>query len=225
MQIRKLQPPQEGKTFWTVQLENGHALQIGEGEVVSFGLYAGMELEEDQLSALQEAAARSAVRTRALDLLSARPLSRKELLQKLTARPRQNPARPNQPPKPAVKAEDAQAAADWLEELGYLDDAAYARSVVQHYAAKGYGPRRLQDELFRRGVDREHWDQALETLPEPDNAIDAFLQKRLGGQEALDRKDLKRASDALVRRGFRYEEIRDGLRRYEEFLEEQENPF
>ena len=211
MRIRKLQPPGEGKALWYVFLEDGPTLQLAESEVAAFGLYTGMAVPEDQLAALQAAAARSAVRARALALLAARPLSRKELIDKLTARPRQNPA---------IPAEDAQAAADWLEDLGYLDDAAYARSVVRHYAAKGYGPRRLQDELFRRGVDREHWAQALEELPEPDSAIDAFLQKRLGGLDTLDRRDLKRASDALIRRGFRYEEIRAGLRRYEEQLEE-----
>jgi len=40
-----------------------------------------------------------------------------------------------------------------LKALGYLDDWAYARAYVQgRLAGRGYGPRRLQAELRRRGV-------------------------------------------------------------------------
>ena len=43
-------------------------------------------------------------------------------------------------------------------------------------------------------------------------AIDAFLEKKLKGSR--DPKEIKRASDALARRGFSWSEISDGLRRY-----------
>ena len=36
--------------------------------------------------------------------------------------------------------------------LGLLNDRAYAETLVRHYAAKGYGPYRLREELRRRGV-------------------------------------------------------------------------
>ena len=42
--------------------------------------------------------------------------------------------------------------------------------------------------------------------------IDAFLEKKLKGSH--DPKDVKRASDALARRGFAWPEISDALRRY-----------
>lgn len=40
---------------------------------------------------------------------------------------------------------------DRLEELGLLDDQRYACTVVRHYSGKGYGVRKLQDELYRPG--------------------------------------------------------------------------
>ncbi|MCI9655177.1 MAG: RecX family transcriptional regulator, partial [Lawsonibacter sp.] len=108
----------------------------------------------------------------------------------------------------------AQEIADWLEDLGYLDDAAYAREVAELYTRKGYGVRKIRDELYRRGVPRELWDEALEQIKEEDNAsaIDAFLEKKLRGSH--DPKDVKRASDALARRGYRWPEISGALRRY-----------
>ena len=101
-----------------------------------------------------------------------------------------------------------------MEELGYLNEPEYAGRIVQHYARKGFGERKIRDELYRRGVPRELWDEALAQIEEEDNvfAIDAFLEKKLKGSH--DPKDVKRASDALARRGFAWPEISDALRRY-----------
>ena len=148
-------------------------------------------------------------------LLAARPLSRKELVDKLTARPR------SRDKEPLADRETAQAAADRLEELGYLNDQAYAHTVAEHYAAKGCGPSRIREELYRRGVPREFWDEALEGLDAPDDAIDAFLQKKLRGADLTDPRSYQRAADALARRGFRWEDIKDGLRRYGGAMEEE----
>ena len=215
MRIEKLVPSQRVQGRWLCTLDDGTLLRLGEGEVVRFALYAGMELTDALYDQLDEAARYAAVRERALDLIAARPLSRRELLDKLTAKPRDPKKRPADP-APAV------AAADWLEGLGYLNDAEYARTVVKHYAAKGYGVRKLRDELWKRGVPREHWDAALAELAESgqgEEAIDALLRQKLKGR-APDEKELKRASDALARRGYRWEEIKAALRRYGADIEE-----
>ena len=113
----------------------------------------------------------------------------------------------------------ADAVADRLEELGLLNDESYAVQVARHYAAKGYGARKIRDELFRRGVPREYWDAALEGLDDPTQAIEAFLEKKLRGWTG-DPKELKRAADALARRGFSWNDISAALRRYEERIGE-----
>ena len=198
MRIRKLAPSGRVEGRWLCHLEDGTILRLGESEVVAFGLGTGKELSGAELSALTEAARAAQVREKAVELLSARPLSRKELVEKLTARPR------NREKEPLCGREAAEAAADWLEGLGYLDDG----------AAKGYGPGRIREELYRRGVPRDCWDGALEGLSGPEEAIDAFLQKKLRGAELSDPKVRRRAADALARRGYRWEDISAGLRRY-----------
>ena len=110
--------------------------------------------------------------------------------------------------------------ADWLEDLGYLNDGEYAKTIARHYSAKGYGDRKIQDELFRRGVPRQHWEAALAEAQEPEEGIDDFLRKRFRGRTP-DQKDLKRASDALARRGYRWDEIREGLNHYGAGIEEE----
>ncbi len=200
MVIEELKPSKRVEGRWLAVLEDGSILRVGEGEVIDFALCAGKELSEEEAERLQAAARRSSLKAKAIDLLMKRPQSRKELGRKL---------------KEWEAADgEIQLICDRMEELGYLDEEEYAGRIVRHYAAKGFGERKLRDELYRRGIPRELWDEALGQIQEEDSAcvIDAFLEKKLKGSH--DPKDVKKASDALARRGYRWPEISDALRRY-----------
>ena len=199
MIIRELKPSQRVEGRWLAFLEDGAILRLSENEVIDFALYAGKELSEEESAALQDSVRRSALKGKTIELLSRKPQSRKEVERKLT--------------QWEASEEEAAALCDRMEELGYLDDSAYAARVVRHYSAKGYGERKLRDELYRRGVPRDLWDAALEQAESPDGAIDAFVAKKLAGKE-LDRKELKKVSDALARRGYQWNDISAALRRY-----------
>ena len=58
MKLLKLAPSQRVQGRWLLHLEDGSLLRGGENEVVSFGLYAGMELSGERLEELCAAAAR-----------------------------------------------------------------------------------------------------------------------------------------------------------------------
>ena len=201
MRISKLSASKHKKGRILVQLEGGELLRVGEREVAVFGLYAGKELTAEEKTALEQAARESGLKDRALSLLTARPLSRKELTDRLLERA-------------DATEEEAEAVADELERLGLLNDRAYAETLVRHYSAKGYGPYRLREELRRRGVPRAYWDEVLEELDDPAEAIDALLRQKLRGR-TVDRKELKRASDYLARKGYSWTDISAALRRYD----------
>ena len=137
-------------------------------------------------------------RNRALRLLDKRDYSRKMLLDKLTEK--------------GISPADAEEAADWLCSVGLVDDRRYAGLVVRHYAAKGYGERRVRDELYRRGVPKELWDEALAEMPEQDDALDRLIRSKLGGKEPS-KENLSRVSAALQRRGYGWQEIREAIER------------
>ena len=99
----------------------------------------------------------------------------------------------------------------WLEEMGVIDDGRYAAAVVRRYVAKGYGAGRIRLELSRRGIDRELWDGAFEEMPEEKEALDKMVQAKL--QTLPDRKELKKFTDKLLRRGFSWDEIKEALDR------------
>ena len=201
MRISKLTASKHKKGRILVQLEGGELLRVGEREVAAFGLYAGKELTAEERSALEQAARESGLKDRALSLLTARPLSRKELIDRLIERA-------------DATEKEAEAVADELERLGLLNDRTYAETLVRHYSARGYGPYRLREELRRRGVPRAYWDEALDNLDDPAEAIDALLRQKLRGRTA-DRKELKRASDYLARKGYSWNDISAALRRYD----------
>ena len=136
----------------------------------------------------------------ALALLNRRDYSREELLKKLLEK--------------GEEPEAAEAAVERLTELGFVDDARYARLIVRHYAAKGYGPRCVKQELHHRGIPAELFDEAMEQMPEQDETVDRLLRSRLKS-EAPDRGELKKASDFLLRKGYSWDEINAALRRYQ----------
>ena len=199
MVIRELKPSQRVEGRWLAFLEDGTLLRLSENEVIDFALYAGKELTQEETAALQESARRSALKGKTIELLSRKPQSRKELERKLV--------------QWEAADEEIAAICDRMEELGYLNDAAYALRVVRHYSAKGYGERKLRDELYRRGVPRALWDEALKQAEPSDAAMDAFIAKKLAGKTP-DRTELKKISDALARRGYRWDDISAALRRY-----------
>ena len=176
-----------------VFLEDGACLRITEQELLDFGLRPGDELDGGALERLKEAAGVSNVKVTAADLVGKRAMSRRELEKKLLE-------------KGASQAE-ARYAAEWLEAIGALDDRDYAALLSRHCGQMGWGPDRVREKLREKGVPRELWDEALAELPEAAGQIDAFLGGKLRGR-LPEAKEKKRLTDALLRRGFSWGDVR-----------------
>ena len=199
MVIQELKPSKRAQGRWLAVLEDGSILRVGESEVLDFALCAGRELTDEEGEALLASARRGEWKGKALDTISRKPCSRRELERKLK--------------EWGADCGETAAICDRMEELGYLNDAAYAGMVARHYAAAGYGEKKIREELYRRGLPRELWEGALEQLEDPASAIDAFIAKKTAGK-IPDRKELEKISAALARRGYSWSDIRDALGRY-----------
>lgn len=180
-------------------MEDGSILRVSEQEVLDCGLYAGKELSEEEAQKLLDGASRSEWKEKTIRLLMGKPQSRRETERKLE--------------QWGADEESAAVICDRMEELGFLDDVRYAKQVVKHYSAKGFGERKLRDELYRRGIPREFWQEVLEDCRENGDSLDRFIEKKLSGKP-LDRANLKKVSDALARRGFSWSEINEAMRRF-----------
>ena len=198
MRITRLYTPSGDPEHVRAVLDHEEELKVDADMVATFGLYVGMELDGETLDALRAAIARRKTRNRALRLAGSRPMSRKELTDRLRRR--------------GSTEEDAAEAADWMEHLGAVDDGEYARMIVRHYSEKGFGPAKVRSELYRRGIPKELWEDALGELPEEEETIERVLEARLSPHP--DGEEIKKLMGFLQRRGFGYETIRAALGRY-----------
>lgn len=199
MRLLKLTPSQRDPNRYGAEFEDGERLAVTVALIADYSLFTGCELDDEAYAALKVDASRMKIRERALRILGSRNMSRREMIDRL-----------------GEKGEDPAAAeetADWLISLGALNDGEYAAMIVRHYASKGYGAMRIRGELYRRGIEKELWEEALDVLPDMEASAYDALKAKLRGSTP-DRKELKRALDALLRRGFSWEEVRAAKTRY-----------
>lgn len=198
--VTKITPSGRVKNRFYIDFDDGQSLTVGINQIADYSIYTGRVLDAQEYETLSRDAQRGEARTQALRMLGARPMSKKEVADKLRHR--------------GVDAEISEDTVGWLEKIGAVNDEEYAGQIVRHYAAKGYGMGRIKDELYRRGVPRELWDAALEEMPDTDDTVYRLLASRLK-TENPGRDEMAKAANALYRRGFSWDEIKRAINMFE----------
>lgn len=189
----KTAPDRAGR-YW-VTFDDGSKMGLYRQTVEDFALYPGKELDEQEAEALRTAAGQMSAKMRAVRIVSAASVSRRDLEARLVR-----------------KGEDPQQAKEavaWMEDLHLVDDRATAEQVVSSCISKGYGLARAKQALYEKRIPKEYWDEALADYPDQTEKITAFLKSRLDADS--DEKQVRRAVDALIRRGHSYGTIRRAL--------------
>ena len=189
----KTSPDRAGR-YW-VTFDDGSKMGLYRQTVEDFALYSGKELDEQEAEALRTAAGQMSAKMRAVRIVSAASVSRRDLEARLVR-----------------KGEDPQQAKEavaWMEDLHLVDDRATAEQVVSSCISKGYGLMRAKQALYEKRIPKEYWDEALADYPDQTEKITAFLKSRLDADS--DEKQFRRAVDALIRRGHSYGTIRRAL--------------
>lgn len=151
------------------------------------------EISFEELDEMIKKSDRYRAKEKALYLLTYRDHSKKELCEKINK---------------TLPKDSAKAAADYMEEIGLLDDERYAKnyaeSLLNH---KGFGKRRIFHELEAKGVDRDTIEQIISELCfSPEEKITEIIEKKYP-QAIDDEKVYNRAVNALIRYGYQYSEI------------------
>ena len=205
MKISKIEKSKHKQERVLVYTEEGDLLRITEAELLRFGLYKGMELPTELAEELIKSGKSSENRSYAAHLASNRLISVQEITEKLKNR--------------GADEEEAAEIAEWLVQMGAVNDAAYAGVIARHYATMGYGAARVEQELYRHGIPKPLWDNALENLQDPAEAIEKFARGKLKGKP-LDREMGRKLAAALQRRGFSWGDIRPVLNKLGQEIEE-----
>ena len=205
MKIKRIEASKYVQERVLVYPEEGDPLRITRAELLQFGLHQGMDLPPELVVELEKSYKRSSLRAKGAQLASGRMLSKKELREKLVRK--------------GAGEEEAQDIAAWLEELGAVDEEAYAGILVRHYAAAHYGKKRIVQELQRRGIPCELMEEALAQLPQPLEAIEGYIAAKYKGR-SLDFDERRKLGNTLLRRGFDWHDIRPVLNALGEEIEE-----
>ncbi len=195
MRINSLKnTPDRAGRYW-VTFDDGTRLGLYRQTVEDFGLYIGKELTDEEASGLRTAAGKMSAKMRAVRIVSATSVSRRDLEDRLIRK--------------GEDPDQAREAVQWMEDLHLVDDRNTAEQVVHSCISKGYGLARAKQALYEKRIPKEYWDAALEDYPDQLEKIEAFLCSRLDADS--DEKHVKRTIDALIRRGHSYGRIKQAL--------------
>ncbi len=196
MKITALQPQRRNKRRVSVFLDGTFLFGLATETVAALGLREGMEVDRARLDEIAREEQLHQARQYAFLLLSYKARTTTELKQRL--------ARKGFSPDIASKTLQR------LSELKMIDDAGYARQFAQDRVSIGHkGKWRVRGELLKRGVAREHIEEALAAAPDETGAAKEVAEEYLARNRRLEPAVLKRRLYALLaRRGFSPDTIR-----------------
>ena len=193
--IESIAPKPDRVGRYLVTFSDGATLKAYRQTVEDMALYPGRELGEDEMEALRLHAGEVSAKMRAVRIVSAASVSKKDLQRRLVEK--------------GESPQQAKEAVQWLSDMKLLDDGEVARQVVQSCIHKGYGLARAKQALYEKRIPKEYWEAALEGYPDQAEKILAYLKAKITSRE--DPREVKRAVDSLLRRGHSYSTIRSCL--------------
>lgn len=161
------------------------------------GIKNKSEIGEEEFEELAETIMSRRAFNKAIDLISRREHSRKELIEKLNQRGYQ-----------AV----SDSVADKLQEKGYLNDERFAVMYAGELKnRKSMGKNRIKQELLRKGIERDIIENVIESIDE--NPIEEIIDilRRKYPKYNLDEKNKTRAINGLIRLGYSFSDIKKTL--------------
>ncbi|MBQ6601327.1 MAG: regulatory protein RecX [Clostridia bacterium] len=184
-----------------ISIDGEYRLTVDELYFASLYLKDGQEISEEDYAALEETVNIRRAYNCAVSLLSRRDHSKKELLRKLREK---------------GYTDGAEAAIEKLEESGYIDDERFCRMYASELVRlKGYGKRRVEQELSFKGVDRDIIRSVLDEILFDTDKLSVIIKRKYLSKMS-DEKGRRKAFDALVRLGYTYGEIREAIKNIDE---------
>lgn len=177
-----------------IHIDDEYAFTLNEDFLYTTSLSVGSDITQDEIDKIKSDYESYRTKHRAMDLLSRRSHSAKELEGKLMRK---------------ASKENARSAVEKMQQLGFIDDESFAVSYANElWTRKHFARSRIKRELLLKGVDSEIADKTVSEL-------EGDERERI--RELIDKKYLARMADEkgrnslfslLVRLGYAYSDIR-----------------
>ena len=180
-----------------VSVDGEYAFTVDEVYFYALNLKENADVTAEELKEITIKAGERRAYNYAVSLLSRREHTIKEITEKL---------------KRKGYGQFCEKVTDRLVSEGYLSDERFAKLYVRELInLKGYGIRRIRDELYRKGISREIAEDAMNEAEMPENRLKELVEKKYM-RYLNDEKGVQKTINALLRSGYSYGEIKDALR-------------
>lgn len=200
--------PYKGSTVCVI-FDGGERIYIHEKILAEYNLKEGISVPQEAVEEIVAANDYRRARERALYLLDARDYSFVELYRKLEK---------NYDEDVCLRV------CKNMAELRFINDRRYAESLArQLFEVKRVGMLKAKQEMKRRGLSDAIIEEAVEPYSDEEESFSRLeeLVERKYERYLTDEKGVKKVKNALLRQGYRYDEINAALDLYDLDFEEE----
>lgn len=188
----------KGKSFYNVVIDEDEVLQLHIDVISDNRLKVGTELTFEDIEQIKRASDYRRGKERALYLIEYRDHSSSELYDKLCDN---------------ISCEVAAEVVERMQEIGLIDDERYSENLFLKLKNKGYGPSRIKNELYRKGIDKDLIDLIFERHNDfdyVDDIVEIIKNKYL--RFLSDDNGKRKVASALIRLGYSWQDIKTAMR-------------
>ena len=192
------------KSMSAVYIDGEYAVTLDTMTLIKNHIKAGAEISDEELHSLIQQSEKQRANEKALNLITYRDHSKKELKEKLSR---------------TYSEETAEEIAEKMQEAGLVNDEEYARKYAEELLRKKHmSMRGIEFKLREKGISSEIIQIIKEELEfDPVSEIQQVLAKKYPTY-AQDEKVKKRAIAALQRLGWSWSDIKNAMQEENNFL-------
>lgn len=199
MRITKVAPAAGTAGRYNIFVDGHYSFSLDEFQLVQHSLHSGQEIDETKLAELQAESDFGKNYIRAVDLISQRLRSEREI---------RDYARRKQWGRDNTERVIAR-----LYDRGYLNDLVFAQAFVRsRQSAQKYSRRRIERDLVNKGISHRIIQQVLDEeagMADDNDALTNLVAKKYHRYD-----DINKLKAYLARAGFKYDDINRAIEQY-----------
>ncbi|MCM1227713.1 MAG: recombination regulator RecX [Clostridium sp.] len=192
----------KGDTFCVI-IDGNKKIYLNRDIIARFGLNEDDEIEHEALTEILYASDLRRAKRRAMYLINEHDYSYIQLFEKLQK---------NYPDRICYEV------SDFMAKNGYINDRRFAEQIVYNYMiCKCYGPRRVRQELYKRGIRGSVADEAIEAGTDGlyDRLMSVIERKYAAYlDDPEDKKSVAKVKNGLARMGYDFDDINEAVNDY-----------
>lgn len=199
MRITKVAPAARTAGRYNIFVDGHYSFSLDEFQLVQYSLHSGQEIDETKLAELQAESDFGKNYIRAVDLISRRLRSEREVR--------------DYAGRKQWGRDNTERVIARLYDRGYLNDLVFTKAFVRsRQSAQKYSRRRIERDLVNKGISHRIIQQVLDEeagMADDNDALTNLVTKKYHRYD-----DINKLKAYLARAGFRYDDINRAIEQY-----------